>query len=105
MKYLFSLPLLVAAAALDQQVTVPDTVSFASGDLTLKGLLWKPAGKGPFPAVLYNHGSEPRPQRFAPKATEGFLKQGYAVFAPCRRGQGLSKGQGKYILEALDSAA
>ena len=35
----------------------PETVVFKSGDLTLEGLLWKPTGSGPFPAVLYNHGS------------------------------------------------
>ncbi len=36
-------------------------VSFASGSLTLKGFLYKPAGAGPFPAVLWNHGSEKLP--------------------------------------------
>ena len=32
-------------------------VSFRSGDLELHGLLYKPAGPGPFPGVVYNHGS------------------------------------------------
>jgi carboxymethylenebutenolidase len=106
MKYLFTIPLLLAVitAAAQQNPSAPDTVSFKSGKLTLKGLFWKPSGTGPFPAVLFNHGSEPRPQRFATRQAEGFLKQGYAVFVPCRRGQGLSQGQGNYILDALDSA-
>jgi hypothetical protein len=34
-------------------------VSFPSGGLTLQGVLFKPEGAGPFPAVVYNHGSAP----------------------------------------------
>jgi hypothetical protein len=32
-------------------------VTFPSGKLTLHGVLHKPDGPGPFPAVVYNHGS------------------------------------------------
>src|ERR1700730_53081 len=39
------------------QSLVPQTVEFASGKLHLKAYFWKPAGSGPFPAVLFNHGS------------------------------------------------
>ena len=39
--------------------TTSETVAFMSGDKVLHGLLYMPAGKGPFPAVLYNHGSSP----------------------------------------------
>jgi poly(3-hydroxybutyrate) depolymerase len=35
----------------------PQTVEIASGNLRLKAFLWKPPGPGPFPAVLFNHGS------------------------------------------------
>ena len=86
------------------QLPAPDTITFASGNLKLKGLLWRPAGKGPFPAALYNHGSEARPEKFLTNVTRAFLAQGYAFFVPFRRGQGLSKGQGKYIIDQLDSA-
>jgi dienelactone hydrolase len=82
----------------------PDTVVFSSGDLKLKGLLWKPEGKGPFPAVLYNHGSEKRPERFVAGTSKTFVEQGYAFFVPCRRGQGLSEDQGKSINASMDSA-
>ena len=34
-----------------------EVVSFPSGNLTLRGVLYRPPGSGPFPAVLYNHGS------------------------------------------------
>src|SRR5688572_8576059 len=82
----------------------PDTVKFSSGNLTLGGLLWKPSGPGPHPAVLYNHGSEAKPEQYLSSITPAFLAEGYAFFVPFRRGQGFSKGQGKYIAEALDSA-
>lgn len=82
----------------------PDTVTFSSGKLLLKGLLWKPSGTGLFPAVLYNHGSEKSPEKFLDKIVPAFLEHGYAFFVPFRRGQGFSKGQGKYIGDELDSA-
>ncbi|WP_206513051.1 alpha/beta hydrolase family protein [Larkinella soli] len=86
----------------------PDTLTFTNGPITLKGLLWKPAGSGPFPVVLFNHGSEPlaRPigQTYLAELAPAFLDQGYAFFVPFRRGQGLSRGQGKYILDSLRSA-
>ena len=34
-----------------------DDVTFPSGDITLHGVVYRPEGKGPFPAVVYNHGS------------------------------------------------
>jgi carboxymethylenebutenolidase len=84
--------------------SIPDTLRFDSGNLHLKGLLWKPAGKGPFPAVLFNHGSEASSLRYMGKLADVFTAQGYAFFAPFRRGQSLSRGQGSYILDQLDSA-
>jgi len=34
----------------------PEAVEFTSGDVTLKGLLFRPEGNGPFPAVVGLHG-------------------------------------------------
>ena len=74
-------------------------VSFPSEGKTLHGLLYKPAGRGPFPAVLYNHGSAPGLlnneafERIAPV----FVADGWVFFAPYRRGQGLSSDAGQYI--------
>src|SRR5262245_8061566 len=36
-----------------------DTVEVQSGALTLRGVLFRPPGAGPFPAVLFNHGAGP----------------------------------------------
>ena len=38
-------------------------ITFNSRDLTLVGFLFKPEGPGPFPAVVWNHGSEKEPGR------------------------------------------
>ena len=46
-----------ARQATAQAVIGPDTVIVASGNLRLRGLLWRPAGAGRFPAILFNHGS------------------------------------------------
>lgn len=102
---LILLALVFFSKVLFAQTATPDTVVFASGSLHLRGLLWKPLGKGPFPAVLYNHGSEAHPEKFVSGTSKIFLEHGYAFFAPFRRGQGLSIGQGKYIIDEADSAS
>jgi hypothetical protein len=45
-------PLVVSAANID-------IVTFPIGKITLHGVLYKPEGTRPFPAVVYNHGSAP----------------------------------------------
>ncbi|MGB0085498.1 MAG: prolyl oligopeptidase family serine peptidase [Rhodomicrobiaceae bacterium] len=79
----------------------PALVDFHSGELDLKGFLWKPAGDGPFPAILWNHGSEKRPGAADPVA-QFFVARGYVFFVPHRRGQGRSPGP--YIMDQLKTA-
>jgi carboxymethylenebutenolidase len=76
-------------------------VTFPSGSLTLHGFLYKPEGNGPFPALLWNHGSERRPG-WLPELAPLFLSRGFVLFIPHRRGQGRS--QGDYIMDLLASA-
>ncbi len=88
----------------------PQTVQFRSGNLQLQAFLWKPNGPGPFPAVLFNHGSggpdaahtagipiTQAAERLAPV----FVRHGYAFFFPFRRGQGLSAGQAPFLQDVL----
>jgi len=91
----------------------PQIVEVRSGDLRLKAYFWKPAGPGPFPAVLFNHGSgADDPQRTAGRTMAQaasdlaplFLKHGYAFFYLCRRGQGLSADQGQFSEDLLKQA-
>lgn len=79
----------------------PEEVSFPSGKLTLHGFLYRPEGKGPFPAVLWNHGSEHRPG-WLPELGPLFVSKGYVFFVPHRRGQGRSPGP--YIMDLLAQA-
>jgi dienelactone hydrolase len=85
-------------------------LEFPSGNLHLKGYFWRPAGAGPFPAILFNHGSggaDPMQTAGMPMSEAAetlapiFLKHGYAFFYPCRRGHGLSADQGEFIQDAL----
>ena len=91
----------------------PQIVDVRSGELRLKGYFWKPAGSGPFPAILFNHGSgADDPQRTAGRTMAEaasdlapvFLKHGYAFFYLCRRGQGLSADQGPFTQDLLKQA-
>jgi carboxymethylenebutenolidase len=83
------------------QITRPELVGFKSGDLELKGFVWKPSGNGPFPALLWNHGSEKSPGSIDSVAPY-FVRQGYVFFVPHRRGQGRSPGP--YIMDELKMA-
>lgn len=78
-------------------------VTFPSGKLALTGFLYRPTGTGPFPAIVYNHGSEPSPGRKVALA-QFFAAHGYVLFVPHRRGQGRSAGQADYIGKAGDDS-
>lgn len=84
----------------------PEEVTFPSGVLSLRGVVYRPAGPGPFPAVLYNHGSAPG--MLSSQAFEAigplFTARGWVFFGPYRRGQGLSASAGPFIRDQLDAA-
>lgn len=83
-----------------------EVVSFPSGKLRLYGTLYKPAGRGPFPAVVYNHGSAPGmlPKEAFDALGPMFVKRGWVLFGPYRRGQGLSAAAGPYIEDQIHAA-
>ena|SRR5256884_2372635 len=91
-------------------VVAGQTVLVPSGNLRLKAFLWKPNGPGPFPAVLFCHGSGgadaghtaglPMTEA-AEKLEPVFLKHGYAFMYLYRRGQGLSADQATFIQDIL----
>lgn len=107
--FLFA-PLSVALAIGQPASIVPETVVVPSGKLQLKGFLWKPNGPGPFPAVLFNHGSGGADAdhtagfpitEAAEKLAPLFLKHGYAFLYLFRRGQGPSADQGAFMQDIL----
>jgi dienelactone hydrolase len=81
----------------------PALVTFASGPLTLHGFLYRPEGDGPFPAVVYNHGSEAMPGSRSDEAVF-FVPHGFVLFVPHRRGQGRSRDAGEHIARLSDRA-
>src|SRR5260221_13784952 len=88
----------------------PDTVSVQSGQLTLKGLLWRPAAAGSFPTVIFCHGSYAVtdtiiiPEQQISSLGPVFASKGYIYLALFRRGVGLSKGQGENSANLMDNA-
>ncbi|MEE8506399.1 MAG: prolyl oligopeptidase family serine peptidase [Kiloniellales bacterium] len=74
----------------------PEEVVFENGGLALKGYFYLPPGKGPFPCVVNNHGSQLRPggaDVSRPQAAALMMSWGYAFFFPHRRGYGDSPGE------------
>lgn len=50
-------PLILFLLLLSLPLAAEDIVTFPSGEITLHGVVYKPGGKGPFPAVVYTRGS------------------------------------------------
>lgn len=104
--------LLLSASAVGQSPSplAHDTVVVPSGTLRLKGFLWRAAGPGLSPAVLFVHGSgsteaahtgelaiADAAERLAPV----FVKHGYVFLYLFRPGQGLSADQGPFMQDLL----
>jgi carboxymethylenebutenolidase len=106
----FFLLLPLSALCETKRSMVPQTVEFPSGQVRLKAYLWKPAGPGPFPAVLFSHGSGGNSADLTAgmQITESasilapfFIKHGYAFLYPFRRGHGLSADQAPFMQDVL----
>jgi dienelactone hydrolase len=84
--------------ALTQSAADPQPYSevfYPSGPLHIQAYLYRPPGNGPFPLVIYNHGSRANRERESWQFSfvgRVFLQSGYAVLVPERRGYGRSDG-------------
>jgi carboxymethylenebutenolidase len=91
--------------ALVQDISVaqskPEEVVFPIGGQELHGFIWKPEGTGPFPAIVWNHGSEKLPGS-QPALAKFYTAHSYVFFVPHRRGQGRSPGN--YIQDLVAQA-
>ena len=94
----FSCMLPAGSAALAQtgaKQPIYETAFYQSGNLKIEAYIYRPEGTGPFPVVIYNHGSragherEERPFAFV---GEMLAHDGYVVVVPERRGYGRSDG-------------
>lgn len=94
-----------SATALDAASSAGgEVVTFQSGALRLHGVVYKPKLPGPFPVILWNHGSYDAPMVAFDELGPMFVAHGWAFFGPFRRGHGLSASAGPYILDVIDSA-
>ncbi len=86
-----SLP--VVDASLNESV-----IQVPSGDISLETTVFKPNGAGPFPMVVFNHGKLPGNSHDQPRArplalAREFVRHGYVVVVPNRRGFAESGGE------------
>ncbi len=89
----------------------PETVVVHNGAVTLRALLWRPRGGGPFPAILFNHGSgrtREELERLGPYERQAdilgpvFARHGYVFLFLFRRGVGLSADQGTNAIDLMN---
>ncbi len=102
----------LAVSAEGQAAGKPETVEVHNGSLTLYALLWRPQGRGPFPAVLLNHGSgrtREELERLGPYERQAdvlgpvFARHGYVFLYLFRRGVGLSTDQGANAVDRMNA--
>jgi dienelactone hydrolase len=66
-------------------------VNIPNGALNIFGILFKPPGKGPFRAIVYNHGSEQTVANIHYSIVGNFYsRNGYVCLIPLRRGHSYS---------------
>jgi carboxymethylenebutenolidase len=102
---------LTLARAWAQTPGGPESVVIRSGSATLHAMLWRPPGRGPFPAVLLNHGSGRTGedlQRLGPYERNAetlgpvFARHGYVLLYLYRRGVGPSIDQGDNAVDLMN---
>jgi dienelactone hydrolase len=102
---------LTLATARGQTSGSPESVVIRSGSATLHAMLWRPQGRGPFPAILLNHGSGragEELQRLGPYERNAetlgpvFARHGYVLLYLYRRGVGPSIDQGDNAVDLMN---
>ncbi|MDP9087341.1 MAG: dienelactone hydrolase family protein [Pseudomonadota bacterium] len=107
-------PLILAltlATARGQTAGGPESVVIRSGSATLHAMLWRPRGRGPFPAIQLNHGSGRTGEellRLGPYERNAetlgpvFARHGYVFLYVYRRGIGPSTDQGENAVDLMN---
>src|SRR6201981_2866750 len=99
-------PVLFALLLLPLVLSAAESVTFPWGEIALHGVLYRPERAGPFPAVIYNHGSAPGMMSQQAFAALGpvFASHGWVFFGPYPRGQGVKASAGPYIGDQIAAA-
>lgn len=107
-------PLLVLTSTFAAQGQTPgagQSVIIRNGPVTLRALIFRPPGRGPFPGILLNHGSARTAdelkrlgpyERNAEKLGPVFARHGYVFLYLFRRGVGLSAREGVNSAELMN---
>jgi pimeloyl-ACP methyl ester carboxylesterase len=74
-----------------------EDVKFKNENTTLSGTLYTPNGEGPFPAVIFVHGSGPETRNNSRYSAKWLKSLGYVVLTYDKRGTGESGGDEKSI--------
>jgi len=102
------------AVARGQSTTAPETVVVHNGGAPLHALVWRPTGRGPFPAIFVNHGSgrtREQLERRGPYENQAetlgpvFARHGYIFFFLFRQGVGLSADNGESAIDLMTREA
>jgi len=81
----------------------PQEVTIQAGQYQLHGCYRTPDGPGPYPVMIFNHGSEKNPAPCGPPDLGSFYQQkGFAFFTFQRHGHGASPGE--YIMDLQKQA-
>lgn len=92
-----------------ETVWIPMTEPGSAEPIRLEATLYRPAGDGPFPVAIYNHGSTSAgllPLEFTENPRElgeHLRERGIALLAPMRRGRGKSGGEYKERYTCIES--
>ena len=79
---LFATPALTAATPLPGFTLDGTKWSYTDGQTTMTGVLFKPDGEGPFPAILISHGRGGNAEGFGNSKAREFVKMGFVCIAP-----------------------
>src|SRR4051812_23642535 len=103
--------LILPVTAAGQSTSGAQTLVIHNGSMTLHALLWRPQGRGPFPAILLNHGSGRTREdldRLGPYEGQAetlgpvFARHGYVCLFLFRTGVGLSADQGASAVDLMN---
>jgi pimeloyl-ACP methyl ester carboxylesterase len=97
MKFRGILAVLIAVSALVACRPRQEEVHFSNGPVRLAGTLVVPRGRGPFPAIVFIHGSGPDSRENYRGQAIWFARHGVAALIYDKRGVGESSGDWRYV--------
>ena len=102
----------IVATSWGQSSGGPEAVLVHNGRVTLHAVVWRPQGRGPFPAILLNHGSgrsREQLERLGPYERNAeilgpvFARHGYVFLYLFRHGVGPSSEQGANAFDLMNT--